>query len=253
MNNRIKTTPELTSLTLPANTITSIEYNKEMRINTEETLTINFGSSVPNTAKVNLKIPTIFKSIKSVKVNSQSMTTFKLTTLSASQSLIEIPVTSSPSKIELTFLTLEEQKIFTNASFTLETEFPTQSYQQLLNFNIYGTNLNTSIKMSSAKVNVENKIELDITPLNKVSTKLFVYFPTFLNAQLQTLKSDQAQSVIKLVQNSVKKTFTLQFSSTANAYFFEYTLDQPTLSQPFTLTLDPITNPTSNQSFYFII
>jgi hypothetical protein len=153
MNNRIKTTPGLTSLTLPANTISSIEYNKEMRINTEETLTINFGNSVPNTAKVNIKMPTIFKSIKTVKVNSQSINTFKLSTISSFQSYIEIPVTSLPSKIELTFGTLEEQKIFTNSSFVLETEFPTQSYQQLLNFNIYGTNLNTSIKMSSTKVN----------------------------------------------------------------------------------------------------
>jgi hypothetical protein len=124
-----------------------------MRINTEETLTINFGSSVPNTTKVDLKIPTIFKSIKSVKVNSQSITTFKLTTMSASQSWIEIPVTSSPSTIELTFITLEEQKIFANVLFVLETEIPTQSYQQMLNFNIYGTNLNTSIRMSSIKVN----------------------------------------------------------------------------------------------------
>jgi hypothetical protein len=88
-----------------------------------------------------------------VKVNSQSITTFKLTTLSASQSWIEIPVTSLPSTIELTFITLEEQKIFANVLFVLETEIPTQSYQQMLNFNIYGTNLNTSIRMSSIKVN----------------------------------------------------------------------------------------------------
>lgn len=253
MNNRIKTTPDLTSLTLPANTITSVQYNKNMRINTEEALTINFGNSVSNTAKINLKIPTIFKSIKSVKVNSQPITSYKLTALNSSHSWIEIPVTASPSKIELTFTTLEEQKIFANASFVLETEFPTQSYQQMFNLNIYGTNLNTTVKMSSTKVNEENKIEVGITPLNKVNTKMFVYFPTFMNAQLKNLQSDQAQSVIKLVQNSAKKTFNLQFSSSLNAYFFEYALDQSALSSPFTLTLDTVTNPSSNQSFYFIV
>ncbi len=49
---------------------------------------------------------------------------------------------------------------------------------------------------------------------------LYVYFPTFLNGQLQNLQNGQTQSIIKLVQNSVKKAFNLQFSSTANAYFF---------------------------------
>ncbi len=106
MNSRIKTLPDLTSLTLPANTISSIQYNREMRINTEETLTINFATTVANTAKVNIKMPTIFKSIKSVRVNSQPVSSYKVSALTSSQSWIEISLTSPPSKIEVIFMTL---------------------------------------------------------------------------------------------------------------------------------------------------
>ena len=39
-NDRLKTNPALQSLTLPANTVKSILYNRDMRINTEETIRI---------------------------------------------------------------------------------------------------------------------------------------------------------------------------------------------------------------------
>jgi hypothetical protein len=92
-----------------------------------------------------------------------------------------------------------------------------------------------------------------VTPLNKINTKLIVYFPTFLNAQLQNLQNDQAQSVVNLVQNNSKKAFTLQLSTAVNAYFFEYALEQAALTLPLTLTLDKVTNPSSNQPFYFVV
>lgn len=62
-NNKIKTTPALTSLVLPSNIVSSIQYSSDMRVNTEETVNIAFGSVLNNVSKINVKIPTFFKSI----------------------------------------------------------------------------------------------------------------------------------------------------------------------------------------------
>jgi len=62
-NSKIKTVPALTSLVLPSNVINSIQYSSDMRVNTEESLNITFGSVLSNVSKINVKIPTFFKLI----------------------------------------------------------------------------------------------------------------------------------------------------------------------------------------------
>lgn len=87
VNDRMKTTPGLTSLTLGSGAVRSIVYNKEMRVNTEEVMTVVFAanSTVQNVEKVNLRLPTFFKSLKGVKVNSQAIQSFTVTLLPPSQ------------------------------------------------------------------------------------------------------------------------------------------------------------------------
>ena len=144
-------------------------------------------------------------------------------------------------------MTLDCQKIFTNSKLTLETEYPTQSYEQDFKLNIYGTSLTTSLKMTSLKVNEENNIKLQVTPLTKSDTNLIVYFPNFLSAQLKNLQAtNQSQSVIELTQNNTKKTYTLQFNSNTKLYFFEYIIDSSTMTSTLVLSLNTVTNPSTN-------
>lgn len=86
-----------------------------------------------------------------------------------------------------------------------------------------------------------------ITPLNKNNTLLNVYFPSFVNTQLENLlQNNQLSSVVNFVQNSVPKTFTLAFNNDLKVYYFNYPLNQITTNSPFTLTLDNIVNPKTN-------
>jgi hypothetical protein len=95
-NNRLKATPKLESLTLPSNTIATILYNKVMRINTYESLLVKFSSSLTGVSKVNFKLPSFFRLISQVKINTQtsiSLETVRISSLSSTQSMIEIPLT----------------------------------------------------------------------------------------------------------------------------------------------------------------
>ncbi len=87
MNNKIKTTPTLTSLVLSSSTISSVQYNTDMRINTEETIFIAFSSVLSNVDKVNVKVPTFFKNVKSCTINQQPATC-KVSQISSSLTLI---------------------------------------------------------------------------------------------------------------------------------------------------------------------
>ena len=83
---------------------------------------------------------------------------------------------------------------------------------------------------------------------------LAIYLPTYLNYQVLNLQaSNNNASAIKLSQGTADKPFTLQFNSTLGVYFISYILDQLSLNSTFTLTLNNISNPSTNQPFYFIV
>jgi len=54
-------------------------------------------------------------------VNSQTVQSYKVSSLTTDQSMIEIPVTVPASKIEITVNTLDYQKIFNNSNIIIET------------------------------------------------------------------------------------------------------------------------------------
>ncbi len=88
MNNKIKTAPVLESLVLSSSSISSIRYNKDMRIGTEETVDILFSSILTHVDKVNLKVPTFFKNVKSCTINGQTAVSCKSSPISSILTLI---------------------------------------------------------------------------------------------------------------------------------------------------------------------
>lgn len=124
-NNRLKATPKLESLSFPSNTIATILYNKVMRINTYESLLVQFSSALTGVSKINFKLPPFFRLISQVKANTQtsvSLETVKIISLSSTQSMIEISLTGlEVQSLEITFQTLEFQKFFLDQSITIET------------------------------------------------------------------------------------------------------------------------------------
>lgn len=94
-----------------------------------------------NVTKFNVKLPLFYKSLKQCRLNSQtvvSIDNIKITALSESRSFIEILVSGDVSKIELTFVTPDYQRVFLGDSITVETEYPTKGYSQRFDVAVYG-------------------------------------------------------------------------------------------------------------------
>ena len=118
------------------------------------------------------------------------MVNCNLSQLSLTITLIEIPVSSiSVNNVSITVVTQDYQSIIANQSIIIETEYPTQSYQQSFGLNVWGTSLVTQLTMNSYKVNVKNSIELTIVPIVKNNSEIVVYLPTYLTSQIQNIQS----------------------------------------------------------------
>lgn len=54
-------------------------------------------------------------------MNSQTIQSYKVSSITTDQSIVEIPVTIPASKVEITVNTLDYQKIFNNSNIIIET------------------------------------------------------------------------------------------------------------------------------------
>ncbi len=140
------------------------------------------------------------------------------------------------------FTALDYQTIFLNSPITVNSGLPSASYATTASVSVLATSLQSSLSVSSWKVNDVSNYNIWISP-NSQTGFIGITLPTFIASQLKS----SLGSYILYINSAISSTI-LQSSGTYN-----YILAVNSTTTNITMRISTITNPSNNSPYQLIV
>ena len=232
-------TPALTSQNLTA--LTSLSVPSTMNVSQNYSISLilnNYEASY-----LEIVVPIFVKSLNLCCIDTAcSQTNITSCTFSISGDKAKLGLNLKASQnitsVVFRFTALDYQSVFTNSPITINSGLPSSSYATNASVSVLATPLQSTLSVSSWRVNAVSNYNLWIAP-NSQTGYLGITLPTFITSQL----SSSSVSYVLYVNNAISNT-NLQSSGTYNLI-----LPVNSSTTNITLKISSITNPSNNAPY----